>query len=101
MKNNLSPLAYHIIALVIFLFISLVYFSPMLEGKKMSTPGDTRQFQGMASEKTAYESQSDEAILWTNSMFGGMPTYLIGAPKAPGLLRSLNMPLSVCSDNEP
>ena len=77
MKYNPTPLAWHAIALGIFLAISLTYFSPMLDGKKMITPGDTRQFQGMASEKTAYEEQSDEAILWTNTMFGGMPTYLI------------------------
>ena len=90
MKNNPSPLAYHAIALAIFFAISLVYFSPMLEGKKMITPSDTRQYKGMASEKSAYEKQSDEAILWTNSMFGGMPTYLIGAPQPPYLLKHLN-----------
>ena len=90
MKNNPSSLTYHIIALGIFLIISLAYFNPMLEGKKMATPGDTRQFQGMSSEKSAYEDQSDEAILWTNSMFGGMPTYLIGAPQPPVILKTLN-----------
>ena len=90
MKNNLSPLTYHAIALAIFLAISLVYCSPMLDGKKMITPGDTRQFYGMASEKNAYEKESDEAILWTNSMFGGMPTYLIGSPQPPVILKTLN-----------
>ncbi len=90
MKQNPSPLAWHAIALGIFLGISLVYFSPMLDGKKMRTPGDIVQHQGMSSEKTAYEKQSDEAILWTNSMFGGMPTYLIGAPSPPWFLKTLN-----------
>jgi hypothetical protein len=90
MKKNPSPLAWHAIALGVFIGISLIYFSPMLEGKRMSTPGDTMQYQGMSSEKTAYENRSDEAILWTNSMFGGMPTYLIGAPKPPWLLKTLN-----------
>ena len=90
MKNNPSPLAYHAIAMAIFLAISLIYFSPMLEGEKMNTPGDIRQHQGMSSEKTAYERQSDEAILWTNSMFGGMPTYLIGAPPPHWMLKYLN-----------
>jgi hypothetical protein len=90
MKNNPSPLAWHAIALGIFIIISLAYFTPMLEGEKMNTPGDTRQFQGMSSEKAAYEKQSDEAILWTNSMFGGMPTYLIGSPQPPVILKVLN-----------
>lgn len=90
MKNNLSPITWHAIAIGIFLLIGFAYFSPMLEGKKMNTPGDIRQHQGMASEKTAYEQKSDEAILWTNSMFGGMPTYLIGAPPPHWLLKYLN-----------
>lgn len=90
MKKNLSPTAWHGIALVIFLVIGLAYFSPMLQGKKMITPGDIRQHQGMASEKTAYEKLSDEAILWTNSMFSGMPTYLIGAPPPHWFLRQAN-----------
>ncbi len=90
MKYNPTPLAWHAIALGIFLAISMAYFSPMLDGKKMITPGDTRQFQGMASEKTAYEKQSDEAILWTNSMFGGMPTYLIGSPQPPRVTQIIN-----------
>ena len=83
-------MAWHAIAMGIFLVISLAYFSPMLEGKKMNTPGDTRQYQGMSSEMRTYGAQSDEAILWTNSMFGGMPTYLIGTPAAPKLLKKLN-----------
>ena len=90
MKKNPSPLAWHLIALGVFLVISLAYFSPMLEGKRMKTPGDTMQYQGMSHEKTTYENRSDEAILWTNSMFGGMPTYLIGAPAPPVLLRAVN-----------
>ncbi len=90
MKNNPSLLAYHVIALAVFLAISAAYFSPMLDGKKMITPGDTRQFQGASSEKTAYEKESDEAILWTNTIFGGMPTYLIGSPRPPKVLHHIH-----------
>ncbi len=90
MKNDPAPLAWHVIALGIFFAISLAYFSPMFEGKKMNTPGDIRQFKGMASEIIKYREQSDEAILWTNSMFAGMPTYLIGSPTPPWFLKILN-----------
>lgn len=90
MKKHPSPLSWHLMALGIFILISLVYFSPMLEGEKMNTPNDIMQHQGMSQEKNFYESQSDEAILWTNSMFGGMPTFLIGAPPPPWFLRTLN-----------
>ena len=90
MKNDPAPLAWHMIALGLFFAISLAYFSPMVAGKKFNTPGDTRQFKGMASEMIKYREQSDEAILWTNSMFAGMPTYLIGSPTPPWFLKILN-----------
>jgi hypothetical protein len=90
MKKNLSPLTWHAIAIGVFLLISLAYFSPMLEGKKWNTPGDTRQYQGMAREIREYAKNTDEPILWTNGPFAGMPTYLISAPKAPEPLYSLN-----------
>jgi len=41
MKKNPSQLALHTIALGIFLGISLVYFSPMLDGKKKTHPDHT------------------------------------------------------------
>jgi hypothetical protein len=90
MKKDPSPFAWHAIALGVFIAICLAYFSPMLEGKRMNTPGDTMQYLGMSHEKKTYENKSDEVILWTNSMFGGMPTYLIGAPLPPVPLRFVN-----------
>lgn len=42
MKKSIPEITWHAIALGIFLAISLAYFSPMLEGKKINTPGDTR-----------------------------------------------------------
>ena len=90
MKKNPSATSWHFIALGIFFIISLGYFSPMLEGKKMTQPGDTRQFEGMASEINKYKDISDETILWTNSMFAGMPTYLIGATQPPAIIKAVN-----------
>lgn len=82
-KNNL-------LALGIFFFVCLVYFIPILERKDFLIPGDILQYKGMVNEKIQYEKESDETVLWTNSMFGGMPTYLISTPKPPPVIRMMN-----------
>lgn len=66
----------HVIALLLFLAISLAYFYPLLEGKQL-LQSDIIQFRGMAKEIADYREETGEEALWTNSMFGGMPAYLI------------------------
>ena len=66
----------HLSAIVLFVLISLVYFSPVLKGKKIDQQ-DIRQFTGMSKEIIDYRAEFDEEPLWTNSMFGGMPAYQI------------------------
>jgi hypothetical protein len=76
-------------ATIIFLFflISLAYFVPdVLEGKKLSQH-DILQFKGMSKEIVDYRTQYGEEPLWTNSMFGGMPAYLISTQYKNNALR--------------
>ncbi|MBK6784633.1 MAG: hypothetical protein IPG79_13370 [Saprospiraceae bacterium] len=63
--------------LVIFL-VNIIYFSPQLEGKLVQQ-GDFIQYQGMSKEALDFEKKTGRDILWTNSMFGGMPTFQINA----------------------
>jgi hypothetical protein len=73
-KKTMLQVMLHI---VLFLLISLIYFSPdVLEGKKLYQH-DVMQFQGMSKEIIDYRNEYHEEPLWTNSMFGGMPAYLI------------------------
>lgn len=71
----------HIIAVIAFLIINCIYFSPQLQGEKVRA-GDTISSQGMSRELRVHEQNTGERTLWTNSMFGGMPTYQI-APSQP------------------
>ncbi len=66
----------YLIAIVAFLAISVVYFSPVLEGKKLRQ-ADVTNWKGMSKEIKDYREASGEEPLWTNSMFGGMPAYQI------------------------
>lgn len=66
----------HLVAIVVFLFISLAYFYPVIQGKTLRQ-GDIVQFKGMSKEITDFREKEGEEALWTNSMFGGMPAYQI------------------------
>jgi len=65
----------YILAVVLFLVISLIYFSPVLEGKKLQS-SDGAQFKGMAKEIVDYREATGKEALWSNNMFSGMPAYL-------------------------
>lgn len=69
----------HGLAVLIFLIISAAYFAPLVGGKKVMFQHDIKQALGMAQEVEAHKAATGEQSLWTNSMFGGMPTYQIKA----------------------
>jgi len=75
MNFDLKKVVPHIIAIVVFLIIATMYFLPQLSGKTLPQ-NDILQFKGMASEALEYR-ENGENILWTNSMFSGMPTFQI------------------------
>ncbi len=69
----------HLACLLVFLIIASLFFSPLIGGKKVMFQHDIKQAQGMAHEVETFEEETGEQSLWTNSMFGGMPTYQIKA----------------------
>lgn len=76
----------YLVAIVVFLGIAVAYCSPMLSGKVLSA-GDVNNWKGAANEALEYKSQTGETTWWTNSMFGGMPTYQITGSMPSGKLR--------------
>ena len=73
----------HIIAIGIFLFVSFLYMSPVFQGKAIEQI-DVTKAKGMQKEIADYNNETGDYTLWTNSMFGGMPSYQIlnlGVPK--------------------
>jgi hypothetical protein len=63
-----------------FIVLSLIYCYPQLQGK-MIFQGDTVSWKAAAHEAMAYHDSTGKNTLWTNSMFGGMPTYTIYVPE--------------------
>jgi hypothetical protein len=77
---NLSPKAVitNICVIALFILASLIYFYPVLQGKAIFQ-SDIAQYKGMSKERNDYKELTGEESYWTNSAFGGMPTYQLGA----------------------
>lgn len=66
----------HFLALALFFFVTYIYFQPQFHGHRLKQH-DITQFKGMANETNHFRAVEGEEPLWTNAMFGGMPTYQI------------------------
>ncbi|MNX32003.1 Bacterial membrane protein YfhO [compost metagenome] len=68
----------HALVILGFILVSLVYFYPVLQGKQIFQ-SDIAQYTGMAKEQNDFRAAEHVEPYWTNSAFGGMPTYQLGA----------------------
>lgn len=78
MRNGLRTFLIHFFATVFFIIVALAYFHPVLQGKVIEQ-SDIIQFTGMAKEQNDFRKKTGDEPYWTNSAFGGMPTYQLGA----------------------
>lgn len=68
----------HLFVLAGFIIISLLYFNPVLQGKEIFQ-SDIVQYIGMSKQHTDFREQTGTETYWTDSAFGGMPTFQLGA----------------------
>jgi len=80
-----------VIPFFLFLVIAFAYFSPLLEGKSLKTQ-DITMHQGMSKETNDFRAEKDAETLWVNSVFSGMPTYLISAKYKGNFIRKVLTP---------
>lgn len=66
----------HLIALIALIVINALYFVPQFQGK-VPKQSDIISFEAAYNEIKDYKAQKGEDLLWTDAMFGGMPTYQI------------------------
>lgn len=78
----------YLAALAIFIILTLIYASPVLDGKVINA-GDTKSWQGMRHETKLYNDQG-EYSWWTGSMFCGMPAYQTGGGTYPAPAVNVN-----------
>lgn len=91
---NFKKILPHIIAVVAFIVVSLVFFSPVMEGKKLFQ-SDMAQFDGASKELHDYEKASGEGANWANAMFSGMPSYQIAFPQSNNIFNTIAPPLTL------
>lgn len=82
------------LCIVVFALITLVYFSPVMQGKRLKQH-DIEMYKGMSQEIVDYKAQTGEQSLWTNSMFGGMPAWNIGVPQNSNMMTYVGRVLSL------
>jgi len=88
-KFNLKTYLPYGAAVVLFLIITFVYFSPLLEGKHI-IQSDIIHFTGVSKEIVDFRTKTGQEPLWTNSMFGGMPAYQISVKYTSNLIGYLD-----------
>ncbi|MCO5268487.1 MAG: YfhO family protein [Brumimicrobium sp.] len=66
----------HILAFGLFILSTVLYFRPQFSGYGLKQH-DIEQFKGASNEINYFRDTQGKEPLWTNSMFGGMPTYQI------------------------
>lgn len=82
MKLSIKSLLPHLVAIVLFVVLPSIYFSPLYDGYALKQ-SDIRQFQGMSKEIFDYKLTHDgQQPSWTNAMFSGMPAYQISADQS-------------------
>ncbi|HEY3402865.1 MAG TPA: hypothetical protein VGK59_05740, partial [Ohtaekwangia sp.] len=67
----------HIIAIAVFLIVTLFFFNPVFFDNKSLIQGDIQQWEGSSKALRDYRDQTGEEGLWVETMFSGMPAYLV------------------------
>jgi len=86
LKNN----SHHFLVFILFVIISVSYFSPILKGEKIYQ-NDIVQYTGMAKEQNDFRNLNGSETYWTDSAFSGMPTYLLGAKYPHNYIKKIDL----------
>ncbi|WP_452230111.1 YfhO family protein [Lacinutrix sp. MEBiC02404] len=92
MQFSIKKVLPHFLVFIGFILLSLAYFSPVLKGKQIYQ-SDIKQYIGMSKQQTDFKTNTGEETYWTNSAFGGMPTYQLGAKYPHNYIKKLDLAL--------
>jgi len=92
MNLRLKQFGTHFLVILGFIFVAVLYFSPVLKGQKI-LQSDIIQYTGMAKQQIDFRETHNQEPYWTNSAFGGMPTYQLGAKYPHNYIKKLDLAL--------
>ena len=87
-KINWKSIVPHFAAVLIFLTLTLVYFSPVLEGKDIKQD-DAIGSMGWGKDARDYHDESGEYSYWSNAMFSGMPCNYTYSPQPDNVFKPI------------
>jgi len=80
----------HVAAVVFFLLLTIVYFSPVVfEGKDL-VQADVTSVQGWGKDLKDYHEETGDYAFWSNAMFGGMPANYAFMPVTVNIFRYIS-----------
>ncbi|MDR1847312.1 MAG: YfhO family protein [Bacteroidales bacterium] len=96
-NNKIKNILPHLLAVVVFIVVSCVYFSPILQGEKLPQSDMTNHYNNTKA-LSDYTKATGERAAWTNALFSGMPSYQLISPNGGNLLETISKPL-ILGDN--
>ncbi len=91
-KDQVLP---HIIALVTFLLVTIIFFNPVFFDNKAISQHDIQQWEASSKSLRDYRQATGEEGLWAGSMFGGMPAYLVNLEWSNGAIVAIKKIASI------
>lgn len=93
-SNNIKKALTHLAVVIFFIIISFAYFYPVLEGRILKANDSTVSIIN-SKEINDYRTKFHREPLWTNSIFSGMPAYLISTRYPGNLMKHVDSVLRV------
>ncbi|KFF75492.1 hypothetical protein HX13_04925 [Chryseobacterium sp. P1-3] len=84
---------YIAISLVVFIVLAFLYSTPVFTGKQLFQH-DIVQYRGGAKELLDYRANTGNETYWSDSMFGGMPTYQMGSQFKGDIIKKIDSNLN-------
>ncbi|HRG07202.1 MAG TPA: hypothetical protein PLJ08_01390, partial [Cyclobacteriaceae bacterium] len=84
----------HVLAVCVFLLVTILFFRPVFFENKSISQGDIQQWSGSSKELRDYRDKTGEEGLWAGTMFSGMPAYLVNIKWSDGIVLGMKKVLS-------
>lgn len=86
-------LIYIAISFIAFIVLAFLYSTPVFTGKQLFQH-DIVQYRGGAKELLDYRADTGNETYWSDSMFGGMPTYQMGSQFKGDIIKKIDSNLN-------
>lgn len=86
-------LIYIAISIIAFIVLAFLYSTPVFTGKQLFQH-DIVQYRGGAKELIDYRADTGKETYWSDSMFGGMPTYQMGSRFTGDIIKNIDSALN-------